>query len=118
MSAFKPNVIELEYTPEITIDKIKDAIARHLPSYKQFRPAFTGVTELILGCDIVAVKRRWATAIAVVGVKHNEAANKTKIKISGTFRVGGVFFYLLTKKDSLELVEAAIREELPEMIVS
>lgn len=115
MSLIIPNKIELEYSPGITIEKIKSAIARHLPNYKIFRPFGIGIRELRYGKSIAA-KRRGATALVLVSVKHNERSNKSTIFIQGSFRVGGFLFYMASKKDSFERVEEAIRLEIPNMV--
>ncbi|MBQ6155523.1 MAG: hypothetical protein IJK22_02875 [Bacteroidales bacterium] len=116
MSLLLPNKIELEYTPAITIEKLKSAIAKHLPNYKHVNPFLQlGINKLRYG-DGFAVKRRGSTAIALVFLKHNERANSTTIRIWTTFRIGGLLLLIATKKDSLERVEEAIRMELPNMI--
>lgn len=115
MSLFVPNKIELEYSPKITIEKIKLAIAKHLPDYKQFRPFGLELRELFLG-DSIAIKRRGATAMSLISIKNNEKSNRTTIRIQDTYRIGGLLFYMATKKDSIERIEEAIRLELPNMI--
>jgi hypothetical protein len=118
MSLLLPTKIELEYTPTITIEKIKSAVVKHLPDYKLVNPFLQLAVNKIRFGDGFAIKRKGSTAIALVFLKHNESANTSTIRIWTTYRFGGLLFLLATKKDSLEKVEEVIRMELPNLIRS
>lgn len=106
--------IDLEYNPNITLDKMAEVLRTHFPQYPVVEPWYWKGR-------FIALKKR-AHAIVSVGVKHNENKNRTRIRITGgMLPIGtiyaGAIWYSVSIGDLPEQVEAVIRQELPNLIV-
>jgi hypothetical protein len=104
--------IELDYTPNLTYEKMERLLALHFPEYPQVWPFFG---------EGIALKKR-SYALCCVRVIHKEKKNRTRIEIFGSQTplsrcfLGGIW-YFFSIGDLVDQVEEVIRKELPNLIV-